>query len=90
MEELSLQKYLERQNDLVEAAAGRRELEFNFDAIPNPNFKDKFRFMKVAEPCFCDALGIPAQCIAASSTTWSSLEGLCILLHTLSYLAQTF
>ena len=90
LEELLLQKYLERQNDLAEAAASWRELDFNFDAIPNPNFKDKFRFMKADVPCLCDALGIPAQFIAPNRTTWSGLEGLCILLHRLSYPAQTF
>ena len=90
LEELLLQKYLERQNDLAEAAASRRELEFNFDAIPNLNFKDKFRFMKADVPCLCDALGIPAQFIAPNRTTWSGLEGLCILHRRLSYPAQTF
>ena len=88
--ELFLQKYLERQNDLAEADASRRELEFNFHAIPNPNFKDKFRFMKADVPCLCDALGIPAQFIAPNRTAWSGLEGLCILLRRLSYPAQTF
>ena len=39
---LLLLKYLERENDLAEAAASRRELQFDFDAIPYPNFKEKF------------------------------------------------
>ena len=88
LEELLLQKYLERQNDLVEDAASRKELECNFDAIPNPNYKDKFRLMKVDVPCLCDAPGIPAQFITPNRTTRSGLEGLCILLRRLSYLAQ--
>ena len=68
-EELWLQKYLDRQNDLAEAAASRKELACNFDALPNPNFKDKFRFMKADVPCLCDTLGIPAQCIATNGPT---------------------
>ena len=90
LEELLLQKYLERQNDLAEAPASRGELVCNFDAIPNPNFKDKFRFMKADLPCLCDVRGIPAQCIAPNRTTWSGLEWLCILLCRLSCPAQTF
>ena len=89
-DELWLQKYLERQYDLTEATASPREFECNFDAIPNPKFKGKFRFMKADVPCLCDALGIPEQFIAPNRTTWSGLEGLCILLRRLSYPAQTF
>ena len=89
LEELLLQKPLEKQNYLAEAAASQRELEFNFDGIPNLNFKDKFRIMEADMPCLCDALGIPAQFIAPSRTTWSGLKGLCILLRMLSYPAQT-
>ena len=90
LEKLLLQKYLERKNDLTEAPASRMELECNFDAIPNPNFKDKFRFMKADVPCFCDALGKPAQYVTTNGLTWSGLEWMCILLRRLSYPAQTF
>ena len=51
LEELLLLKFLERENDLAEAAASRRELQFDFDAIPYPNFKEKFRFMKADVLC---------------------------------------
>ena len=71
--DLLLQKFLDRQNDLAEAAASRKELVCNFDAIPNPNFKDKFRFKKADVPCLCEAHGIPAQCIAPNGPTWSGL-----------------
>ena len=36
LEELLLLKYFERENDLAEAAASQKELQFDFDSIPYP------------------------------------------------------
>ena len=90
LEELLLLKYFERENDLAEAAASRRELQFDINAIPYPNFKEKFRFMKADVLCLYDVLQIPPRFIAPNRTTWSHLEGLCILLRRMSYAAHTF
>ena len=89
--DLLLQEYSKQQNDLAEAAASRKRFERNFDAIPNPNLKDKFRLMKHDVPCLCDALGKPAEYyIAPNRATRSGFEGLCILLRRLSYPARSF
>ena len=46
--------------------------------------------MKVDVLCLYDALQIPPRFIAPNRTTWSGLEGLCILLRRMSYAACTF
>ena len=85
VQEVLLLKYIEKQQDLADAAALRRLLSFDFDSLPALSFHEKFRFMKEVIPLLSAALGISHEFVERNRTKWSGLEGLCNLLHRLSY-----
>ena len=85
VQEVLLLKYIEKQQDLADAAALRRLVSFDFDSLTALSFHEKFRFLKEDVSLLSAALGMPHEFVACKRTKWSGLEGLCILLHRLSY-----
>eukprot|EP00117_Sycon_ciliatum_P002160 scpid83113/ scgid7507/ len=66
-----LMKYLEREQDLADAAAKHRLLDFSFESLPEASFHERFRFMKSDIPTQCSALEIPNKFVPPNRTTWS-------------------
>ena len=69
-----LLKYIEKQQDLADAAALRRLLSFDFDSLPVLSFHEKFRFMKEVVPLLSAALGISHEFVERNRTKWNAFS----------------
>ena len=85
VEDLLLLKYLEREEGLARAALRHRMHVFDFESLECKDFKKKFRFQKKDVPTLCRLLQIPDTMVGDNGTTWSGLEGMCILLRRLRF-----
>ena len=85
LEDVLLLAYQDRGAELAEAAFRRSQRDFNFEELPEHDFKKRFRFHKKDIPELCEALGIPDEINSPNRLSWSGIEGLCILLRRLSY-----
>ena len=75
---------MQRQQELAEAAARRSLFVFDYQNIPELDFKTKLRFHKNDILDLVAALWMPWEFIAPNGPRWSGVEGLCVVLWRLS------
>lgn len=85
LEDLLLEKYAEREEELARAAAVRSRRWFELEQLSSAECSQLFRFSKEDLRELRVRLRLPAVMTAPNRTTWSGLEGLCLTLRRLSY-----
>ena len=85
-EDLLCERYLEKEETLYLAAFYRAiRPPFNLDNITAPKATQLFQFAKDDLETLCRLLRLPPVMSGRNRTSWSGMEGLCLVLRRLSY-----